>query len=280
MDWSGGIGDLMMSSNELEARLDQPWVTERSNPPPPPNSPNESENIFDFGVVNHNVSVLTNLYLSQTGPHSLLYEEEDGSAVSSADTAPAEAELAEADLPEEKNSNPQDNNMPDIEEVPVSLSDCPTLVRSPDSKVYKPLNPEAAPYIPSVPSTTSLLRAFSAPASPEYQDGLVKINPCSIDTPVTEISKVTRRRHHAAAQVPPLKFDEVEDMETSQASWWERMRVPPPPPRSGAKRARTMTTSTCGPDIEAALGSLATADYERFKQNLVRATVIKRRKYD
>ena len=56
------------------------------------------------------------------------------------------------------------------------------------------------------------------------------------------------------------------------------MRVPPP--STGAKRTRTMTTSTCGHDIEAALGSLATSDYERFKQNLARATVIKRRKYD
>ena len=160
-----------------------------------------------------------------------------------------------------------------------SLINCFKYFKSPDSKVYKPLNPEAAPYIPSVPSTTSLLRAFSAPASPEYQDGLVKINPCSIDSPAPATSKVTRRRHQAAAQIPPPKFEEVEDMEVSRACWWERMRVPPPP-RSGAKRARTLTTSTCGPDIEAALGSLATADYERFKQNLARATVIKRRKYD
>ena len=29
-----------------------------------------------------------------------------------------------------------------------------------------------------------------------------------------------------------------------------------------------MTTSTCGPDIEAALGSFAKVDYERFRQKL------------
>ena len=109
----------------------------------------------------------------------------------------------------------------DIEDFPGLATDCPSFARSPDSNVYKSLNPDAAPYIPS---PTSLLRAFSAPASPEYHDGLVKIDPCSIDSP--EPTKVTRRRHAAVSQRPPLKFEPepVEDMEISQNQWVRLLR--------------------------------------------------------
>ena len=245
-----------METGELESYLASNGT---SCPPPPPNSPREEpDRDFQFGIVDPRLSLISNLYLSNANMSLSSYIEEEEDEIMEVVTQPPFQSI-----PNQPQISLQEP-FPDIEDLPGMADNCLSFAQSPNSLSYRVLNPEAPPFIPS--PTNQLLRAFSAPASPE--DGnLEQLIPNTSASPA-----LTRRRHPAGAPTPVSQQTAASPHVSS-------------PPRTGEKRNRTLTTSSCGPDIELVLTDVVGVEYERFLSNLRRLnvernSVIKKRKFD
>ena len=247
LDETGRIGDMLMSTDELDDHL---LRMERNFPDPPPNSPCGDEFQWNVGGSSR-LSLISNLLLTNPSIPYSSYRE-SSSEISNASgngtdpvntaiihTGPLGFTEQEVFLP----------TLPIPEARPV-----PSFIA-----IKSELNPQAEPFTPGLnleeveplsPSIQrSLLKAFSAPTSPE--DGGPGLCPITVGATrrsvIMSTGKVTSRR-------PP----------NTTMEWSEAGDIPLPdsnpstvkPVQSERKRVRTLTTSACGPDIEEALKNL------------------------
>ena len=237
------VADMFLDTDQLSMELAgvDPEIHYSVNPqlfnvPPTPN------NSFDlrFGILDPRLSVLSNLYLSNQTLPNATYEEEE-----------AQENIVSSEMVQE---NVISNEIVGYMEVSASGSSPPSSASAPSS----PLNPEAAPFIPH-------LKAFSAPSSPDpATPSLVPIRPSVIhsngNSPVLQqpafdeaavrriIGEVFDEDNVTVRQTDRVGADQATALSSS-----ERSTVPV----TGIKRRRTLTTSSCGPDLAAALQTLA-----------------------
>ena len=239
LDEGSRVGDLLMTTEELEDHL----LRMENIPAPPPNSPITAVGEFEIACGNSQLSLLSNLLFTNPSlPYSSYRESSSGE--SGATESLGNIAIIEASSSSQSMVFP---TPPEIRPVPTFVS--PSKL-NPSAEVFTPgelFGSKNTGLTPSVYKT--LLTAFSAPSSPEENDpNLQRLRPgessrVSVIRPVRSASKVTSR----AVDRPANQW---------MAMDWTAAENTPLPKSPTGKRLRTLSTSTCGPDLNQALSDL------------------------